>query len=192
MKNKFFLLGLLFISIFTFTGCGGGGGSSSTSSSSQNYDFYEYLVSSNTVTKNWDSYILDSSNNIYSTSLNIGSSTETILSTTKAIVNEDYSTTYEALSNSIYVIELGESGYLNRYISLGDYLVTDYRFTEYLDTFIPISGYIFNDVIKIQVDMNDGTYTYDYYSKNLGKIATTSNYNLGRLTYTQLSIVNNY
>jgi len=184
MSKLYKLMAFLAIGL---AGCGGGG--STTSTSYIMYDMWDYVVSDQNITKHFDLYDTDSNFNptggVY---LNAGDLKETLLSSTSVkqeeIVN-DYVTDTEVLTVSDNYIKVENGNTLHRYRSIG----SDFggcTIAQHYDTYIPMDGYNFVDVIEIHCD----DYSM-FYAKGKGKILGQGIYTINGDTSYSISIANN-
>lgn len=167
MKKSFVAISAL--STLVFSGCGGGS-SGGSSTPTVEYDMASYIVSAETVTKPFDIYTTDSNYNLIGGSyINVANIIETRTAVDTVKVDEvEYgittdSNTFTYDNNSIYA-----NGDLvaSRFSSInGSFGLC--KVSKHYDTFEPVSGYSFSDIIEITCDDDYKI----FYKKDLGQVA---------------------
>jgi len=165
-------IALLFV-MFALISCGGGGGGSSSGNSTDinqaGYDLWEYMVSDTSITKYFDWYETDE--NFVPTGeseMNAGQVRETYLSETTVLYEEITDGTVDTTETLILSgdsIQVVGGNTIPRYRNIGNAVGGECHLKQHYDTYNPLPGYTFYDVIE--VDCGDWS---EFYAKGLGLI----------------------
>ncbi len=190
MKNiKYIGLGLAVVLSLGFSGCGESSSDSSPVSGTTTYDIWDYIASSQTITKSFDLYPTDSTFTPNgSVTIDAGKLVETVQLATLVKIDE-YSnnslTGSDTLSLLDTTIAVEGGNTLPRFVQVGQSAGGSCTLTNHFDSYTPYIGYTYSDVIEL--DCGDWSM---FYSKNIGKVVgqNKSSFTIGDTTTITYSI----